>query len=74
MHVDVTAAPPGYEGAVPYGFGVVQLDDDVRVITRLTESDPSALELGMPMELVTVEVGGDAQATATWAFRPRKSP
>ncbi len=62
----VTAAPPGYEGPVPYGFGVVELDDvGLRVITRLTESDPSALAFGDHMTLVAAEV---APGVATWAF------
>ena len=38
----VTAPPPGYDGELPFGFGVVELTDGLRVITRLTESDPRA--------------------------------
>jgi uncharacterized OB-fold protein len=67
----VTAAPPGYQGSVPFGFGVVELDDGVRVITRLTESDPSALEFGHPMRLVLDVVDEDEGQTVdvlTWAF------
>ena len=34
----VTAPPPGYEGDVPYGFGVVELvHEQLRLITRLTD-------------------------------------
>ena len=36
----VTAPPPGYRGEVPYGIGVVELPEGLRVITRLTESRP----------------------------------
>jgi uncharacterized OB-fold protein len=70
----VTAPPPGYEGDVPFGFGVVQLDDGLRVITRLTDSDPEALEFGQPMALVTVDVDGgdgDGDRSSVWAFAPR---
>ena len=68
----VTAAPPGYLGEVPYGFGVVELDEGIRVITRLTEADPSALHSGQPMRLVVVplhtdEAGNDV---VTYAFAP----
>ena len=42
----VTAPPPGYLGEVPFGIGVVELPEGVRVITRLTESDPAALADG----------------------------
>jgi len=48
----VTASPPGYEGPVPYGFGVVELPVGLRVITRITEPDPSRLHFGQPMHLV----------------------
>ena len=42
----VTAAPPGYEGPVPYGFGVVELAEGVRMITRLTEVRPGKAQSG----------------------------
>jgi uncharacterized OB-fold protein len=69
----VTTAPPGYEGPVPFGFGVVQLDgDDVRVITRLTEADPGALAFGRPMRLVLDPVATDEDGNdiVAWAFEP----
>src|SRR6185312_5209308 len=56
----VTAAPPGYEGTVPYGFGVVELThEQLRVITRITEPDPTKLEFGAPMRLVADAVATD---------------
>ena len=64
----VTSPPPGYEGEVPYGFGVVELDGiGLRVVTRLTESDPAALHEGDPMHLVAHTV--DDELTV-WAFAP----
>lgn len=67
----VTAAPPGYSGAIPFGFGVVQLDDGVRVITRLTQADPDALTFGQPMRLVLDVVDHDEEGrnVVTWAFQ-----
>ena len=29
----VTSAPPGYRGVVPYGFGVVELPEGLRVVS-----------------------------------------
>ena len=70
----VTSAPPGYEGPVPYGFGVVELPEGVRVITRLTEPDPSKLELGQAMELVLEPLTVDGDRTVlTYAFAPKAS-
>ena len=66
----VTAAPPGYTGPVPFGFGVVELDrEHLRVITRLTESDPAQLTFGRPMQLVADTLPGeDGEPVVTWAF------
>lgn len=67
----VTAAPPGYAGPVPYGFGVVELGESLRVVTRITEADASALRAGQEMRLVLDEVGErDGQAVLSWAFAP----
>ena len=69
----VTAAPPGYAGAVPYGFGVVELvHEQLRVITRITEPDPAKLAFGEPMHLVAdaVAVDDDGTEVITWAFAP----
>jgi uncharacterized OB-fold protein len=62
----VTAAPPGYTGPVPYGFGVVELGlEQLLIITRLRESDPARLEFGQPMTLVAEEL---PDGVVTWAF------
>jgi uncharacterized OB-fold protein len=64
----VNTAPPGYEGEVPYGFGVVELaPDSLRVVTRLLAADPSRLREGMPMRLRVVPL---TAGTTTWAFEP----
>ena len=63
----VTAAPPGYEGPIPYGFGIVELDGiGLRVLGRLTEPDPAALSDGQAMRVVAEQLG-DLQI---WAFAP----
>ena len=68
----VTAAPPGYKGTVPYGFGVVELvHERLRIITRITEADPARLEFGQPMHLVADEVAPDV---VVWAFAPGPRP
>ncbi len=62
----VTAAPPGYTGPVPYGFGVVELGhEQLRVITRLREPDPARLTFGQPMTLVADTL---PDGVVTWAF------
>ena len=62
----VTAAPPGYDGPVPYGFGVVELPDDgLHVITRLVDTDPATLDEGTPMRFAVVAL---SDGSSTWAF------
>lgn len=68
----VTAPPPGYLGEVPFGFGVVELPEGLRVITRLEEPDPTKLASGLPMRLVPATLGakeGDA-SVVTYSFEP----
>jgi len=56
----------------PYGIGLVQLDDEVRVEARLTESDPAKLRFGMAMELAIVpfRTEDDGTVVLTYAFKP----
>ncbi|MER3452966.1 MAG: DNA-binding protein [Acidimicrobiia bacterium] len=68
----VTAPPPGYRGEVPYGFGVVELPEGVRVVTRLTEADPQRLRFGQPVHTVVVPLATDEEGRTvlTYAFEP----
>ena len=69
--------PPGapYAGPtgkdfVPFGVGLVQLEDVVRVEGRLTENDPDKLEFGQEVELTMVPFTTDADGNeiVTFAF------
>jgi uncharacterized OB-fold protein len=66
-------SPPYPEDAVadfePYGVGYIELPGEVRVEARLTESDPAALAIGMPMELTLIPVPGSSERL-TFAFAP----
>jgi uncharacterized OB-fold protein len=68
----VSNRPPGYRGPVPYGFGVVELADGLRVITRLTESDPARLQPGLAVRLVVEPLFADDDGTPvlSYAFAP----
>ena len=63
---------PGGRDFVPFGVGFVELADEVKVETRLTESDPDALAPGIEMELVLVpfRTDDDGNEVVTFAFRP----
>ncbi|HEV7759277.1 MAG TPA: OB-fold domain-containing protein [Acidimicrobiales bacterium] len=68
----VTAAPPGYTGPVPYGFGVVELPaDSLRIVTRFT----GPVAPGDPVRYTVATIDGDGDAaTTTWAFTPTNPP
>ncbi len=57
---------------VPFGVGYVELAGQVKVETRLTESDPEKLEIGMPMKMVLHHLTNDADGNSlvTFAFAP----
>jgi uncharacterized OB-fold protein len=57
---------------VPFGVGLVQLGDVVRVEARLTEHDPAKLEFGMDVELTFVPFYTDENGdeVLTFAFAP----
>ena len=67
----VTTAPPGYLGAVPYGFGVVELPEGVRIVTRLAVPSEH-WTFGQPMALRSVALHTDdaGDAVITWEFAP----
>ncbi len=68
----VTSRPPGYRGPVPYGFGVVELPEGLRVVTRLTEADPARLRpgMGMTLEVAPLFTDDDGTPVLSWAFAP----
>jgi len=68
----VHAPPPGYEGDIPFGFGVVELPEGVRVITRLTQAAPQKLAFRQQMKTVVAPLHVDEQnrQVITYAFSP----
>jgi uncharacterized OB-fold protein len=63
---------PTGDAFAPFGVGYVELPGEVKVETRLTESDPHVLTNGMEMELVIVpfRTDDDGNEVVTFAFRP----
>ncbi|MGW6117878.1 Zn-ribbon domain-containing OB-fold protein [Nocardia sp. NPDC055165] len=57
---------------VPFGVGLVQLGDVIRVEGRLTENDPKKLVFGMAVTLTTAPLGTDDEGNEvlTFAFQP----
>jgi uncharacterized OB-fold protein len=62
--------PPGYEGPLPYGFGVVELREGIRIIARIR--DPERCSAGKAMRLVldTLHTDAEGREVVTYAFEP----
>ncbi len=72
LFTSVLRPPPGYRGTVPFGFGIVDLEEGIRVVSRLTEADVTKLSSGQPMSLVVepLHTDDDGAAVYTYAFAP----
>jgi uncharacterized protein len=67
----VMAPPPGYAGPTPYGFGVVEMPEGIRIVGRLTEADPTKLRIGQSMHLVVETLPiGNGDPVETYSFAP----
>lgn len=64
----VRVAPPGYTGEVPFGLGVVELPEGVRVITRLL----GVPEIGDEVVCVADEIATPEGPRIAWAFARRE--
>ena len=66
--------PPPFkapEPFVPFGIGLIELPEKIRVLGMLTESDPDKLKIGMEVELVLEKLYEDnGKEVITWKFRP----
>jgi len=62
--------PPGYEGAMPFGFGVVELPEGIRVISRIAQ--PERARPGSRVRLIIEPLctNADGHDVMTYAFDP----
>jgi uncharacterized OB-fold protein len=65
----VRSAPPGYVGEVPYAYGVVTLDDGLRVTTTITSTDLDALAIGDRVAFEVITLGDGEAAVTSYAYR-----
>lgn len=70
LHTVVNTAPPGYRGPVPYGFGLVDLPEGLRVVSRLVAPDLAALRTGLPVDLIVEPLfrNDDGDEVLSWAY------
>ena len=65
--------PARYEEPyTPYALGLVDLDEGLRVLARVSTPDPESVRPGMEVELVLERLYSDAEGNEViaWKFRP----
>lgn len=62
--------PPGYEGTIPFGFGVVELPEGIRIISRI--ANPARATPGTRVRLIIEPLCADSEGreVVTYAFSP----
>jgi uncharacterized OB-fold protein len=68
LFTTIASRPPGYRGPLPYGFGVVELSEGLRVVTRLAEASSAAWRVGLPMRLVVAPLVDDDDGTPVLSY------
>ena len=63
------ALHPAFAADIPFVAAVVELEEGVRMATRLIECDRDSLKLDLPLELKFEPIGDDFRLPV---FRPRK--
>lgn len=67
-------APAGYESNAPYAVALVKLQEGPMVTAQLTDLGDHAVEIGMPVEMVTRKIRSDGDERGMivygYKFRP----
>lgn len=70
----ISDAPAGYEQSAPYTVALVQLEEGPVVTAQLTDLDGQAVQIGMPVEMVTRKIRDDGDQRGIilygYKFRP----
>jgi uncharacterized OB-fold protein len=68
----VHVRPPGYEGELPYAFGLVDLPEGLRVTSTLTAGDLESLAIGEEVRFELITLGTDGDCVLSYAYRQTK--
>jgi len=75
-HTTVYQAPAGFEQEAPYAMAMVRLEEGPLVTAQLTDLGDRAVEIGMPVEMVTRKLRSDGERGMLvygYKFRPLMS-
>ena len=67
-------APAGFEEQAPYVLAIIKLAEGPMVTAQLTDLDGSAIEIGMPVEMVTRKLRSEGpQGMIIYGYKFRKA-
>jgi hypothetical protein len=73
-YTTIYEAPTGYDENAPYTVALVKLEEGPMVTAQLTDVDNDAVEIGMPVEMVTRKMRNDGDERGMivygYKFRP----
>ena len=74
-YTTIYEAPSGFDSNAPYTVALVKLDEGPMVTAQLTDVDQEAVQIGMPVEMVTRKMRDDGDERGMivygYKFRPR---
>lgn len=69
-HTLVTAGPVGFEFETPYHLAIIELDNGVKVLSQVVDSDDGAVKIGAPVKAVFRRVqSGNAEDAIAYGFK-----
>jgi len=75
-YTTIYEAPSGYDGNAPYTVALVKLDEGPMITAQLTDVDQQAIQIGMPVEMVTRKLrdDGDERGMIVYGYKFRPTP
>lgn len=62
--------PPGYDGTLPFGFGIVELPEGIRIVSRITAPEQARPGTTVRLILEILHTDAEGQEIVTYAFAP----
>jgi scaffold protein (connect acetoacetyl-CoA thiolase and HMG-CoA synthase) len=74
-YTTIYEAPAGYDSDAPYTVALVKLDEGPMITAQLTDVDQDAVQIGMPVEMVTRKMreDGDERGMIVYGYKFRPS-
>jgi uncharacterized OB-fold protein len=72
-YTTIYEAPSGYEANAPYTVALVKLNEGPMITAQLTDVDQQAVQIGMPVEMVTRKLrdDGDERGMIVYGYKFR---